>query len=72
MASSTPTGANGALQPFGRIMVAQDTGTAIKGPVRGDIFFGSGELAGHAAGLMQSPGRLVLLLPKGLASRVAR
>ena len=42
------------------MMVAQDTGTAIKGPVRGDIFFGSGKAAGHVAGLMQSPGRLVL------------
>lgn len=68
----TPTGNAGALQPFRRLMVAQDTGSAIKGAVRGDIFFGSGEGPGHAAGLMQSPGRLVLLLPKSLARRVAR
>ncbi len=68
----TPTGAGDALEPYRRMMVAQDTGTAIKGPVRGDIFFGSGKDAGHVAGLMQSPGRLVLFLPKGLASRVAR
>ena len=66
----TPTGAGGALEPFRTMMVAQDTGTAIKGAVRGDVFFGSGEAAGQAAGLMQSPGRLVLLLPKRLASRV--
>ena len=68
----TPTGRGGALEPFSRLMVAQDTGSAIRGRARGDIFFGSGEQAGHAAGLMQSPGRLVLLLPKSLASRLAR
>ncbi|MEM7425157.1 MAG: MltA domain-containing protein [Pseudomonadota bacterium] len=68
----TPTGDGGALETFRRILVAQDTGTAIKGEVRGDIFFGSGGQAGYPAGLMQSPGRLILLLPKGLASRVAR
>ncbi|MCP5080410.1 MAG: transglycosylase [Alphaproteobacteria bacterium] len=67
-----PTGSGGNLVPFARVMVAQDTGTAIKGPVRGDVFFGSGERAGYAAGLMQSPGRLVLLLPKALARRLAR
>ncbi len=67
-----PTGEGGKLVPFARVMVAQDTGTAIKGPVRGDVFFGSGETAGYAAGLMQSPGRLVLLLPKALARRLAR
>ncbi|MEM8648037.1 MAG: MltA domain-containing protein [Pseudomonadota bacterium] len=70
--TQVPTGANGALVPFAKVMVAQDTGTAIKGPVRGDVFFGSGEQAGYAAGLMQSPGRLVLLLPKALARRLAR
>ncbi len=70
--TKTPTGPSGNLQPFARVMVAQDTGSAIKGQVRGDIFFGSGEEAGFAAGLMQSPGRLVLLLPKALANRVAR
>ncbi len=70
--TQVPTGANGALVPFAKVMVAQDTGTAIKGPVRGDVFFGSGETAGYAAGLMQSPGRLVLLLPKALARRLAR
>lgn len=70
--TQVPTGQGGALVPFARLMVAQDTGTAIKGPVRGDVFFGSGERAGHAAGLMQSPGRLVLLLPKALARRLAR
>ena len=70
--TKTPTGASGKLEPFRRLMVAQDTGSAIKGKVRGDIFFGSGDKAGRAAGPMQSPGRLVVLLPKRLAKRLAR
>ena len=45
-------------------MVAQDTGSAIKGPVRGDFFWGSGEDAFQKAGRMKSPGSYYLLLPK--------
>lgn len=52
-------------RPFHRLMVAQDTGGAITGPVRGDIFFGTGERAGELAGRMNSPGRYFVLLPKG-------
>jgi membrane-bound lytic murein transglycosylase A len=47
-----------------RLVVAQDTGTAIKGPIRGDLFCGSGEEAGAFAGSMRQPGRWFLLLPK--------
>ena len=47
-----------------RLMVAQDTGGAIKGPVRGDFFWGSGAEAGVQAGAMQSRGKYFLLLPK--------
>ncbi|MDR3450439.1 MAG: murein transglycosylase A [Alphaproteobacteria bacterium] len=47
-----------------RLMVAQDTGGAIKGPVRGDVFWGAGEDAAMQAGAMQSRGRYYLLLPK--------
>lgn len=50
---------------FARLLVAQDTGSAIVGPARGDIFFGSGDAAGAVAGAMQSPGRFVLLAPRG-------
>jgi membrane-bound lytic murein transglycosylase A len=50
--------------PFERLMVAQDTGGAIRGPVRGDVFWGPGDLAAEIAGLMKHPGRLWLLLPK--------
>ena len=47
--------------PFRRLMVAQDTGSAIVGPARGDIFFGSGDAAGEIAGALQSRGRFILL-----------
>ena len=49
--------------PMHRLMVAQDTGSAIKGPQRADIFFGTGEAAGKAAGKLRDGGRMVLLLP---------
>jgi membrane-bound lytic murein transglycosylase A len=49
-----------------RLMIAQDVGGAIKGPVRGDVFWGAGELAEEVAGRMRSRGRYVLLLPKSL------
>lgn len=48
----------------GRLMVAQDTGSAIKGPQRADVFCGSGAGAGALAGAMQDSGRMVTLLPK--------
>lgn len=48
---------------FNRLMVAQDTGSAIKGPQRADIFFGTGDEAGRAAGRLRDPGRMVVLLP---------
>ena len=55
---------DGQGEPFQRLMVAQDTGGAIKGPVRGDVFWGAGDMAGAQAGTMQSRGRYYLLLPK--------
>jgi membrane-bound lytic murein transglycosylase A len=56
-------------QPLQRLMVAQDTGSAIKGPVRGDFFWGSGEPALEKAGRMKQQGRYYLLLPKSVAER---
>jgi len=50
--------------PLRRIVITQDTGAAIKGPVRGDLFWGFGEAAATRAGLMKEPGRYFLLLPK--------
>ncbi len=58
-------------QLFHRLMVAQDTGSAIKGPVRGDIFWGSGKTAGDIAGRLKQPGKMFLLLPKPLAEKFA-
>lgn len=55
---------SGGQEIFSRLMVAQDTGSAIKGRIRGDIFFGSGSLAGSLAGDMKAEGRLVVLVPK--------
>ncbi|HEY8190191.1 MAG TPA: murein transglycosylase A [Micavibrio sp.] len=52
-----------------RLMVAQDTGGAIRGPVRGDIFFGYGERAEAKAGPMKAPGRWWLLLPKQIKTK---
>ncbi|MEY4985049.1 MAG: hypothetical protein RIR62_3315 [Pseudomonadota bacterium] len=49
--------------PVRQLMVAQDTGGAIKGPQRADIFYGSGDAAGDAAGIVKDGGRLVVLLP---------
>jgi membrane-bound lytic murein transglycosylase A len=53
--------------PFDRLLVAQDTGGAIKrGPLRGDVFFGSGPAAGAAAERMNAPARIWTLLPKAV------
>lgn len=49
--------------PMRRLMIAQDTGGAIKGPQRADIFYGTGWDAGEAAGTVKDGGRMVLLLP---------
>lgn len=51
---------------FTHLLVAQDTGGAIKGPVRGDVFWGAGEKAEAKAGPMQSRGRYYVLLPRDL------
>ncbi|WP_020677160.1 murein transglycosylase A [Geopsychrobacter electrodiphilus] len=51
-------------EPLNRLMVAQDTGGAIKGRVRADFFWGMGADAGELAGRMKSQGQLWVLLPK--------
>jgi membrane-bound lytic murein transglycosylase A len=50
--------------PFRRLMVAQDTGSAILGPARADIFFGSGATAGARAGAIRHTCDFIVLLPK--------
>lgn len=54
--------------PLRRLMLAQDTGAAIKGPVRGDFFWGSGAAAFDKAGRMKSRGGYWLLLPKRMVA----
>jgi membrane-bound lytic murein transglycosylase A len=53
----------GATEPYRRLTIAQDTGAAIVGPARGDVFFGSGPQAADWAGRMNSDGRAVVLVP---------
>jgi membrane-bound lytic murein transglycosylase A len=50
--------------PFRRLMIAQDIGSAIIGPARADLFFGSGEEAGRRAGDIRHHGRFTLLRPR--------
>ena len=57
--------------PFRRLFVAQDTGSAIKGAQRADVFIGSGNAAGQKAGRLKDRGRLVVLLPIDLAFQAA-
>lgn len=64
----TPLGApvwleKGGDGAFNRLMVAQDTGSRIKGAQRADIFIGTGDDAGRRAGRISDPGRMVVLLP---------
>ncbi len=53
--------------PLRRLVIAQDTGGAIKGIVRGDFFWGAGPEATDQAGSMQSQGRYYVLLPKTIS-----
>tara|TARA_Y100001960_G_C14757709_1_gene872155 strand:+ start:1479 stop:2735 length:1257 start_codon:yes stop_codon:yes gene_type:complete len=54
------------LKVLRRLVIAQDTGSAIKGPIRGDFFWGFGAQAGQKAGIMNQVGRYYLLLPRTL------
>ena len=59
---------NSAL-PLNRLVMAQDTGGAIKGAVRADFFWGFGKEAGDLAGRMKQSGRLWILLPHELSPK---
>jgi len=56
-------GAGGGLQPFRRLMIGQDTGSAILGPARLDLFMGSGDAAGALAGDIRHRAGLYILVP---------
>ena len=52
-------------------MIAQDVGSAIRGPERGDIYFGSGDAAGELAGSTKRGGNFIVLTPKEAPLRAA-
>ncbi len=52
--------------PFRRLMIAQDTGSAIIGPARADLYFGAGQEAGRVSGRLRHPMHFVMLVPKSL------
>jgi membrane-bound lytic murein transglycosylase A len=51
---------------FRRLMVGQDTGSAIVGPARADLYFGAGDAPGKIAGRIRHPGRFAMLVPREL------
>ena len=59
------------VSPFRRLMIAQDTGSAIVGPARADLYWGAGDDAGRIAGRIRHPGRFVMLVPRELDIAVA-
>ncbi len=65
--TKTPSGPKGEMETFRHLMIAQDTGTAIKGHARGDVFWGAGEQAALTAGHMKSAGLMIVFLPKDIA-----
>ena len=56
--------------PLNRLLIAQDIGGAIRGVIRGDVYFGYGAEAEAGAGTMNQPGKLFALLPKPVAQRL--
>jgi membrane-bound lytic murein transglycosylase A len=57
-------------RPFDQLLIAQDTGGAIRGAARGDVFWGFGPDAESIAGRMKAEGRMFVLLPKAVAARL--
>jgi membrane-bound lytic murein transglycosylase A len=69
--ASLPLSAPGANDSFRHLMIAQDTGTAIVGPARADLYLGAGPEAGALAGRIRHPGRFVILLPRDMEPAAA-
>ncbi|CDX35529.1 MltA domain protein [Mesorhizobium sp. SOD10] len=59
-------------KPFRRLMIAQDTGSAITGPARGDLFAGSGDAAGEIAGVVRNAADFYALVPRALLDGAGR
>lgn len=61
--------AHGKVKPVRRLMIAQDTGAAIRGTARADIFIGTGHTAGQIAGRIRNDGRFIVLVPRAESRR---
>jgi membrane-bound lytic murein transglycosylase A len=66
IAADLPIGSLAPRTKFRRLMIAQDTGSAIVGPARADLYFGAGEEAGRISGRMRHQGRFTMLVPNEL------
>ena len=66
IAGELPIESDKAKTPFRRLMIAQDTGSAITGPARADLYFGAGPDAGRISGRLKNNMRFVMLVPKSL------
>ncbi|OYW99300.1 MAG: transglycosylase, partial [Rhizobiales bacterium 32-66-8] len=65
LAADLPLNGAGAPDvPLRRLMIAQDTGSAIVGPARADLYFGAGPVAGSISGGIRHPGTFTLLVPR--------
>jgi membrane-bound lytic murein transglycosylase A len=66
ISADLPIDGDRAVNRFRRLMIAQDTGSAILGPARADLYWGAGDAAGRIAGRIRHQGRFVMLLPAEL------
>jgi membrane-bound lytic murein transglycosylase A len=69
--AALPLSQSGGSTVFHRLMIAQDTGSAILGPARADVFFGAGDEAGKIAGRLRHPAEFTLLVPRSLDPAIA-
>lgn len=65
-----PSGMDNAMTPFQQLLIAQDTGSAITGLARGDVYWGFGDQAAQIAGPMKSSGTMTVLLPHAVADEL--
>ena len=66
IAADLPIDSDKPSTKFRRLMIAQDTGSAINGPARADLYWGAGDIAGRIAGRIRQQGQFVMLLPREL------
>lgn len=68
--TAVPSSEEGGMNRFRQLLIAQDTGSAIKGLARGDVYWGFGAAAGEIAGAMKSAGAMTVLLPHTVADEL--